>query len=350
MKFEEKTISTAVVGILLISLIFILDANAQPVFGIDTSNLVDPRVQSSSTAITLTTNKAPEIIGVCITTTNWYAGSSFAPPYVKTVKDTANLSWKLRGAAVYWHAGLVSWRVEEWTALSSTILSSDTITTTLQYNSYTDVVAFGIVGFNTTKPFDVSAAASSAGWGASASATISTTAPNDMVVGCTAIGGAIAYGSGLVGIQNTGTCPGNGNGDQCAPFQGLAAEYQMEPTPQSNIHVTFTDTTEVGSWAVVADVVVQTTSSTSTTTSTSTASTTSPLIMKVLPNVNVPARATTLTVTLGTAEPDTNYAVSVSPSWNTVVWVTGKTSIGFTLSFSAAPSQNSSVDITVIHP
>ena len=62
-------------------------------------------------------------------------------------------------------------------------------------------------------------------------------------------------------------------------------------------------------------------------------------------NVAVAAGATSLAVTLPTALPDTNYAVYVTPQWNTSVWVTGKTTTGFTINFgTAAPTGGSYVD------
>jgi len=62
-------------------------------------------------------------------------------------------------------------------------------------------------------------------------------------------------------------------------------------------------------------------------------------------NVAVAAGATSLAVTLSGALPSTNYAVYVTPQWNTSVWVTGKTATGFTINFgTAAPTGGSYVD------
>lgn len=66
-------------------------------------------------------------------------------------------------------------------------------------------------------------------------------------------------------------------------------------------------------------------------------------------NQAVAEGATSLIVTFGTAEPDTNYAVFSTPSWNASVWVTGKLTTQFTLNFSAAaPTGGGSVDVIVI--
>ena len=62
-------------------------------------------------------------------------------------------------------------------------------------------------------------------------------------------------------------------------------------------------------------------------------------------NIAVAAGATSLAVTLSTTLPNTNYAVYVTPQWNTSVWVTGKTTTGFTINFvTAAPTGGSYVD------
>jgi len=65
-------------------------------------------------------------------------------------------------------------------------------------------------------------------------------------------------------------------------------------------------------------------------------------------NVSVAAGATSLAVTLPVTLPPsigTNYAVYVTPQWNTSVWITGKTTTGFTINFgTAAPTGGSYVD------
>jgi len=62
-------------------------------------------------------------------------------------------------------------------------------------------------------------------------------------------------------------------------------------------------------------------------------------------NVAVAAGATSLAVTLPITLPSTNYAVYVTPQWNTSYWITGKTTTGFTINFgTAAPTGGSYVD------
>ena len=62
-------------------------------------------------------------------------------------------------------------------------------------------------------------------------------------------------------------------------------------------------------------------------------------------NVSVAAGATSLAVTFPVTLPNTNYAVYVTPQWNTSVWITGKTTTGFTINFgTAAPTGGSALD------
>jgi len=60
--------------------------------------------------------------------------------------------------------------------------------------------------------------------------------------------------------------------------------------------------------------------------------------------ITVTAGATSLLVTLPEAEPDASYGVLVVPSWNTTVWVTNKTTSGFTVNFGTAPTADSPID------
>lgn len=61
-------------------------------------------------------------------------------------------------------------------------------------------------------------------------------------------------------------------------------------------------------------------------------------------NVLVPANSTSIDISLPLTEPDTNYGVLVIPHWNTNIWVTGKTTTGFTINFGTAPTVDSSLD------
>lgn len=61
----------------------------------------------------------------------------------------------------------------------------------------------------------------------------------------------------------------------------------------------------------------------------------------------VNASSTSVNITFATTKPNTNYSVSVAPSWNTTFYVTNKTTTGFTINFGTAPGSSSPVDWTV---
>jgi len=61
-------------------------------------------------------------------------------------------------------------------------------------------------------------------------------------------------------------------------------------------------------------------------------------------NVTVTAGFTSISVTLPEPEPDTNYGVIVTPGWDTSVWITDKTTSGFTINFGTPPTVDSALD------
>ena len=67
----------------------------------------------------------------------------------------------------------------------------------------------------------------------------------------------------------------------------------------------------------------------------------------VLTNQEVAEGAVSTNVTFTPAQPDTNYHVVATPSWNTTVYVTNKSTGGFTVNYgTAAPSGGGVVDIS----
>jgi hypothetical protein len=61
-------------------------------------------------------------------------------------------------------------------------------------------------------------------------------------------------------------------------------------------------------------------------------------------NIPIPTGSSYIDITLPVPEPDTNYGVIVTPQWNTTVWISNKTTTGFRVNFSIAPSQASYID------
>lgn len=59
----------------------------------------------------------------------------------------------------------------------------------------------------------------------------------------------------------------------------------------------------------------------------------------------VTATLTSLTVSLLLSEENASYGVTVTPNWNTTVWVTGKTTTQCTINFGTMAPANATVDI-----
>lgn len=60
---------------------------------------------------------------------------------------------------------------------------------------------------------------------------------------------------------------------------------------------------------------------------------------------SVTAAATSVVVTFPRQEPDTDYGVSVTPSWNTTVWTSNKTTTGCTIHFGTAAGAGATIDL-----
>lgn len=60
---------------------------------------------------------------------------------------------------------------------------------------------------------------------------------------------------------------------------------------------------------------------------------------------SVTAAATSVVVTFPREEPNVNYGVSVTPSWNTTVWVDTKTTTGCTIHFGTAAGAGATIDL-----
>lgn len=62
-------------------------------------------------------------------------------------------------------------------------------------------------------------------------------------------------------------------------------------------------------------------------------------------NIAVGAAATSLAVTFAREEPDTNYGVLITPTWDTTLYVTNKATTGFTANFgTGAPGGGGFID------
>jgi len=54
-------------------------------------------------------------------------------------------------------------------------------------------------------------------------------------------------------------------------------------------------------------------------------------------NVSIDKDATTKQMTFKTPQPDSSYAVQITPQWDTKAWVSDKTADGFVIHFTPAP-------------
>lgn len=59
----------------------------------------------------------------------------------------------------------------------------------------------------------------------------------------------------------------------------------------------------------------------------------------------VTAATTSKTISFPRTEVDTSYGVNATPSWNTTVWVSSRTTTGCTLTFGTAAPASATVDV-----
>ncbi len=188
---------------LLLGLLFCLLTN--PAFAFLAIDGTATASSSTSTCVmTLTTTSANDMIVVFVTdSVNTDTVLSVTATGL-TFTNRKQLSWGAAGVST----------AEEWSAPSSGILTSKTITVTMNtqaaYSNRCNV--FGISGANTTTPYDVNvslpASAQFVDSTKNISATISTTAPETMLIGFVGAAGGVAgivRPSGFNQIVNGGT-------------------------------------------------------------------------------------------------------------------------------------------------
>jgi hypothetical protein len=158
-----------------------------------------------------------------------------------TISDSANLVWTYRA-----HAFASGNQVEEWYAVASGVLSSDTITTSFCTYEYGAVVAFGIAGANTASPFDPNPSLPRVASGAGDnSITISTTSPNTMILGVMSNLG----GQGISDPASFTDVYGN-----VIHWTSKDFDYRVVSSPQSNYAVTWGNT-QNNAWVGLVDAV-----------------------------------------------------------------------------------------------
>lgn len=215
----------------------------------------------TSLSISLTTSKAPDVVVVLAASNSTVTMS---------VSDTSALSWQTRQSFSATQPSIHT--MYEFYAITSSALSGDSITVSQSVASNLDIVGFAVSGANTSSPFDSNAGlpAQTTNSGTAPNITISTTNPNDMILGL--------LGSGA----ETSVTPGSGFTLIVTPFSNpvTAAEYEVVSTAQSNLVVGYTVPTS-RTWIMFGDAIKASVSSggggggggSSTTTSTTTTTT-----------------------------------------------------------------------------
>jgi hypothetical protein len=144
--------------------------------------------------------------------------------------------------------------VEAWYGSTGARSGSDTVTVTFSARANVAILVFTVKGANTASPFDpdVGTAPTSSGTGGTASVSITTAYPNDILIGAVAVDGQnpTTAGTGFTLIKSAHGGPGSGT---------VAGDYKVVTTTQTGAAVSFT----LGSpppptdWAIIADAIVE---------------------------------------------------------------------------------------------
>ena len=199
-----------------------------------------PPVVAASASATLTTAASSDLVYVIVGILN--AGGQT----VSSVSDNSSLTYAQRTAVSYG----TNVRVETWYAVTASPLTSDVVTVTLSGAVGAVVIAMGVKGVNTASPFDpaLSSPASSNGTGTSASASVTTLNPNDLLIGAVVAQNnpALTAGAGFAAVTTVGT-PTNSI--------GAGAESQSVTSVQSGASVSYSLGTSQD-WVMVGDAAI----------------------------------------------------------------------------------------------
>lgn len=206
--------------------------------------------ESSSVSASLTTSSSNDVIILS-------AGTSSPAASVSSIVDSASLAWTHRAT----ETGPTSVEMEEWYAVASSPLTSDSITVSWSGSGDNTFEAFAISGADISSPFDPNPAlpAVATGTGNNPSVTISTSNANDIVFGLL----ANEHQSAFCHTETTGGgFTDTGAAQSCALGSGSSQnsdqEYRIVTSTQTNLAASFT-TSNGGSneWAMIGDAVVQ---------------------------------------------------------------------------------------------
>jgi hypothetical protein len=217
--------------------VFTLDSIASAAIttpSVDTSIASKSMVWSAtqSTPVTITTTSANEIIYASLYIKNIGRGLS--------ISSTGSLTWHYRGGS---NVSTSNGEIATWWAVCPTV---KTITITLTASSSTGngvASAFCIKNADTNQPFDSSSPVISSGSSTkTASTTITTVNPNEVVIGIIGTNSdkSITAGSGYTEISNTGVTSQNG-----------ASEYLQ--TSASGTYTPSFSVSNQANWVIIAD-------------------------------------------------------------------------------------------------
>jgi len=199
-----------------------------------------PESTLASASLRLTTSGTSDLVYIAVCILN--SGSQT----VSSVSDTSSLSYSRRQFAALG----ANVRIESWYATSTSALTADLITVTLSGAADFDVIAMGVSGTDTASPFDpnLSSPPTGTGTSATASTTITTTFPNDFLIGAVVTQNhpSLTAGAGFTLVTTHANA---------ANTVGGGVEDQPVTSTQSGSTVSFT----LGSsqnWVILADAVV----------------------------------------------------------------------------------------------
>jgi hypothetical protein len=192
-----------------------------------------------SLSVTLSATQASELIYVVA---EMPYGTS-----VSVVTDTFSDTFRHRQTAS--STGVT---LETWYGSTGARSGSDTVTVTFSATAKVAILVFTVKGANTASPFDpdVGTAQTSSGTGGTASVSITTAYPNDILIGAVAVDGQnpTTAGTGFTLIKSAHGGPGSGT---------VAGDYKVVTTTQTGATVSFTLGGPPTDWAIIADAIVE---------------------------------------------------------------------------------------------
>ena len=183
----------------------------------------------------LTTHSGNELIYVQVV--------SYTTESVSSVTSSPSLTWANRATVTYDTTRQLS-------TYYAVLTTAGSITITIDFSGSTyqkAAVAFGIAGANPTTPFDGSTTGrTNTGSASPASATISTSAGNELIIGSLSVESnpTLTVGSGFTLVKT----------QLGSTYREVSAEYQQSANQQTALSVPYTGTS-TDAWGMIADAV-----------------------------------------------------------------------------------------------